>query len=154
MRGLLVRPVLLTREYPPEVYGGAGVHVEYLARELGRLVTDVEVHCFGATRPADGPPVRAYRAVARLGGTPTPRSARAGGRPRDGGGARRRRHRPHPHLVRQLRRPLGKLLYGIPHVVTSHSLEPQRPWKAEQLGGGYRALVLGRAHRLRGAPTR
>src|SRR4029079_14621608 len=46
---------LCTREYPPEVYGGAGVHVEYLARELARVV-DVTVHCFGGTRPADGRP--------------------------------------------------------------------------------------------------
>ena len=49
-----MRVALLSREYPPEVYGGAGVHVEYLARELARLV-DLEVHCFGAQRPP-GPP--------------------------------------------------------------------------------------------------
>src|SRR3954452_14988673 len=53
---------LLTREYPPDVYGGAGVHIEYLARELARL-TDVTVHCFGADRPAEpgGPAVVAHQ---------------------------------------------------------------------------------------------
>ncbi|MDT4986329.1 MAG: alpha-maltose-phosphate synthase, partial [Micromonosporaceae bacterium] len=53
-----MRVALLTREYPPEVYGGAGVHVEFLVRELRRLV-DVSVHCFGAER--DEPGVHAYR---------------------------------------------------------------------------------------------
>src|SRR3954471_2505631 len=54
----VVRIDLLTREYPPEVYGGAGVHVEFLVRELRSLVDDVAVHCFGA--PRDEPGVRAY----------------------------------------------------------------------------------------------
>ncbi len=58
--GSRLRVALLTREYPPEVYGGAGVHVEYLARELDRLV-DVTVHCFGADRRVAGPPAVAHR---------------------------------------------------------------------------------------------
>ena len=59
---------LLTREYPPDVYGGAGVHVEYLARELERLV-EVTVHCWGAPRPAGGRPRGGrLRAVGRPGG--------------------------------------------------------------------------------------
>jgi len=58
--GSRLRVALLTREYPPEVYGGAGVHVEYLARELDRLA-DVTVHCFGADRPPGRPPAIAYR---------------------------------------------------------------------------------------------
>ncbi len=63
---------LLTREYPPEVYGGAGVHVEYLARELRRLVS-LSVHCWGAERSEPG--VRAYRAWGELGGSAPPRPA-------------------------------------------------------------------------------
>jgi starch synthase len=58
-----VRVALLSREFPPEVYGGAGVHVEYLARELARLV-DLDVHCWGAERPH----ARAYRPWEALGG--------------------------------------------------------------------------------------
>ena len=65
--GSRLRVALLTREYPPEVYGGAGVHVEYLARELDRLV-DVTVHCFGADRRVAGPPAVAYRPWEALGG--------------------------------------------------------------------------------------
>ena len=64
-----MRVDLLTREYPPEVYGGAGVHVEYLARELRRLV-DVRVHCFGA--PRDEPGVTAYGVPGRRWPAPTP----------------------------------------------------------------------------------
>src|SRR6185312_8524693 len=63
-----VKVALLTREYPPDVYGGAGVHVEYLARELQQLA-DVTVHCWGADRPAaGGPPVVAHHAWERLAG--------------------------------------------------------------------------------------
>jgi len=65
-----MRVALLTKEYPPEVYGGAGVHVEYLARELSHLTT-VDVHCFGADRPGPGaaPAVYAYRPWDRLAGS-------------------------------------------------------------------------------------
>jgi starch synthase len=64
-----IRVALLTREYPPDVYGGAGVHVEYLARELARLV-EVTVHCWGAPRPADWrPPVVAYEPWDALAGS-------------------------------------------------------------------------------------
>src|SRR5262249_16155911 len=63
------RVAVLSREYPPDVYGGAGVHVEYLARELANLA-DVTVHCWGEDRPADSvPPVVAYRAWDELAGT-------------------------------------------------------------------------------------
>jgi len=62
-----VRVDLLTREYPPDVYGGAGVHVEYLAREVARLA-DVRVHAWGADRPGAQPPVHAYRPWDALGG--------------------------------------------------------------------------------------
>ncbi len=70
-----LRVALLTREYPPEVYGGAGVHVEYLSRELARLV-DVTVHCWGAPRPADWrPPVVAYQPWDALAGSAPPTAA-------------------------------------------------------------------------------
>ena len=88
-----VRVALLTREYPPDVYGGAGVHVEYLARELARLV-DVTVHCWGAPRPADWrPPVVAYRALGRARGQRAASGGAARGldRPGDGGRGRGRR---------------------------------------------------------------
>ncbi|HWE80156.1 MAG TPA: hypothetical protein VG265_00780, partial [Gaiellaceae bacterium] len=68
MSGSETRVALLTREYPPDVYGGAGVHVEYLARELARLV-ELTVHCWGAPRPAvPQPPVAAYEPWDALGG--------------------------------------------------------------------------------------
>ena len=126
-----VKVALLTREYPPDVYGGAGVHVAYLARELASLV-DLTVHCQGADRPG---------AVAHQ---PWDRAGR--GQP----GAADDLHRPvmtaavggadlvHSHTwYANLAGHLAALLYGIPHVMTVHSLEPLRPWKAEQLGGGY-----------------
>jgi starch synthase len=143
---------LLTREYPPEVYGGAGVHVEYLARELARIV-DVTVHCFGADRdPAGTPSAQAYRPWDALAGSSPHLDAlramsvdlaMAAGV--DGADVA------HSHTwYAQLGGHLAKLLYAIPHVVTVHSLEPLRPWKAEQLGGGYylssfceRTAVLG-----------
>jgi alpha-maltose-1-phosphate synthase len=136
-----VRVSMLSREYPPEVYGGAGVHVEYLARELARLV-DLEVHCFGAPReaPAGGAPrARAYQPWPALAGDARHLAAlrtvsvdlaiAAGVEGSD---------LAHSHTwYANLAGHFAKLLYGIPHVVTVHSLEPLRPWKAEQLGGGY-----------------
>ncbi|MEU6122348.1 glycogen synthase [Streptomyces sp. NPDC047123] len=123
---------LLTREYPPDVYGGAGVHVEFLARELRSLV-DLDVHCWGEGT-ADG--LRRHRAWPALDGANdalrtlsvdlSMTAALAG------------RELLHSHTwYAALAGHLGKLLHGIPHVMTSHSLEPLRPWKAEQLGGGY-----------------
>ncbi|HSD80055.1 MAG TPA: glycogen synthase [Solirubrobacteraceae bacterium] len=131
-----MKVALLTREYPPEVYGGAGVHVEYLSRELAALV-DLTVHCWGAPREAagGGPAVVARRPWELLDdGALRALSvdlAMAG----DAAGA---------DLVHsqtwyaQLGGHLASLLHGVPHVATVHSLEPRRPWKAEQLGGGYR----------------
>jgi alpha-maltose-1-phosphate synthase len=128
-----MRVDLLTREYPPDVYGGAGVHVEYLARELRRLC-DLRVHCFGGERTEPG--VTGYRVPAALEpadpvlqtlGVDLQIAAGAGGA-----------DLVHSHTwYANLAGHLAKLLYGIPHVVTTHSLEPLRPWKAEQLGGGY-----------------
>jgi len=134
-----LKVAVLTREYPPEVYGGAGVHVEYLARELAKLV-QVDVHCWGAQRVAgDGPAVRAYRAWDALHGD-APHAAAleavsidlAMAAGIDGADIA------HSHTwYANLAGHLAKLIYGIPHVATVHSLEPLRPWKAEQLGGGY-----------------
>jgi starch synthase len=130
---------LLSREYPPEVYGGAGVHVEYLARELARLA-DVTVHCFGADRPDDrAPPVKAYRGWDALAdGSSHAGALQAMAIDLTMAAGTAGADVVHSHTwYAQLGGHLAKLLHGIPHVVTAHSLEPLRPWKAEQLGGGY-----------------
>ncbi|MFI9011313.1 glycogen synthase [Actinosynnema sp. NPDC053489] len=123
---------LLTREYPPEVYGGAGVHVGFLVPRLRELV-DVDVHAFGGPRadarahnPAHGLE-RANAALATL-SVDLEMAAALGDA-----------QLAHSHTwYANMAGHLAKLLHGIPHVVTAHSLEPRRPWKAEQLGGGYR----------------
>jgi len=126
-----LRVALLTREYPPEVYGGAGVHVTYLARELARLV-DLTVHCQGADRPdavAHRPWHHLDGANPALRTISTDLSMTAAVASAD---------LVHSHTwYANLAGHLAALLYGVPHVVTMHSLEPLRPWKAEQLGGGY-----------------
>ena len=132
-----MRVALLTREYPPEIYGGAGVHVEYLSEHLAGLV-DLDVFCFG--RPRESPLVKAAY---------EPWEAIGSGRPHDASlktlsvdllmaagveGA----DLVHTHTwYANFAGHLARLLYDIPHVATTHSLEPRRPWKAEQLGGGY-----------------
>jgi alpha-maltose-1-phosphate synthase len=122
---------MLTREYPPEVYGGAGVHVEYLAREVGRLVR-LTVHCQGADRlgaSAHRPWTELAGANSALQTISTDLSMVAGVAGAD---------LVHSHTwYANLAGFLASQLYGIPHVLTAHSLEPLRPWKAEQLGGGY-----------------
>ena len=124
---------ILTREYPPDVYGGAGVHVEYLARELARL-THVTVHCWGADRPQTDPPVVAYRAWTELSNAALQAiSIDLAMAQRVDGASLVHSHTWYANLGGHL----AKLMHGIPHVATVHSLEPMRPWKAEQLGGGY-----------------
>ena len=130
-----LRVALLTREYPPEVYGGAGVHVTYLARELAPLV-DLTVHCQGADRP-DAVAHRPWDLLAdanqalRVVSTDLSMAAALTA---PGGSAQL----VHSHTwYANLGGHLAAMLYGIPHVVTMHSLEVLRPWKAEQLGGGY-----------------
>jgi alpha-maltose-1-phosphate synthase len=129
-----MRVDLLTREYPPEVYGGAGVHVAELVRAL-RGDVDVKVRCFG--EPRDEPETFAYRPPAELvaaNGTLTTLGVDLQ-MAQDVSGA----DVVHSHTwYANAGGHLAKLLHGIPHVVTAHSLEPLRPWKAEQLGGGYR----------------
>jgi starch synthase len=132
---------LLTREYPPEVYGGAGVHVEYLARELARLA-DVTVHCWGAERPAEGPgepKVVAHRAWDALAGESQHLAAlQAMSIDLEMAAGVEGSSLVHSHTwYTQFGGHLAKLMYEIPAVCTVHSLEPMRPWKEEQLGGGY-----------------
>ncbi len=116
------------------------MHVEYLARELARL-SDLTVHCWGGEReqPAGGPAVRAYRPWDALAGSGAHAAAleavsidlamAAGAE----GASLVHSHTWYANFAGHL----AKLLYGIPHVATVHSLEPMRPWKQEQLGGGY-----------------
>ncbi|MFI5793076.1 glycogen synthase [Streptomyces sp. NPDC051677] len=127
-----MRVGLLTREYPPDVYGGAGVHVEFLARELRRLV-DLDVHCWGEGR-TDG--VLRHRPWSVLDGAND--ALRTFSVDLAMAAALEGRELVHSHTwYANLGGHLAKQLYGVPHVVTAHSLEPLRPWKAEQLGGGY-----------------
>jgi starch synthase len=128
-----VRVDLLTREYPPDVYGGAGVHVENLAAVLRPLV-DLRVHAFGSPRPDPG--VTGYpepaelkdaNAALRTFGVDLQMAAGCAGA-----------DVVHSHTwYANLAGHLAGLLYAVPHVLSAHSLEPLRPWKAEQLGGGY-----------------
>jgi starch synthase len=128
-----LRVDLLTREYPPEVYGGAGVHVEYLARDL-RPLADVRVHCFGEKR--DEPGVTAYSEPVELGGANA--ALRVMGIDLAMAAGAEGTDLVHSHTwYANFAGHTAKLLHGVPHVVTTHSLEPLRPWKAEQLGGGY-----------------
>ncbi len=122
----------MTREYPPDVYGGAGVHVTELVAQLRRLC-DVDVHCMGAPRPgaiAHEPDPRIHGANAAL-STLSADLVMAN--------AASAATVVHSHTwYTGLAGHLAALLYDVPHVLTAHSLEPLRPWKAEQLGGGYR----------------
>jgi alpha-maltose-1-phosphate synthase len=130
------RIALLTREYPPEAYGGAGIHVEYLAREL-RLRADVTVQCWGSPRDEAG--VTAHQPWAAL-SEPKPEAAALQAMSIDlaMAGAVKGAELVHSHTwYANFGGHLSKLTWSIPHVVTTHSLEPLRPWKAEQLGGGY-----------------
>ncbi len=131
-----VRPLLLTREYPPDVYGGAGVHVEHLARELARL-GPVEVRAFGRQQIHDGAlAVRGFGAPAGAAAPTDPvlDVLRIGlamaAEPTDADVVHCHTWYTHwPGLLVRLRR-------GLPLIVTAHSLEPLRPWKREQLGRG------------------
>jgi starch synthase len=133
----LVRVDIVSKEFPPEIYGGAGVHVAELSRVLAAEV-DLRVHCFGAPRPADyhGAVVSTYAVPAGLDDA-NPAVQTLGTdleilRGLDGADI------VHSHTwYANMAGHLGSLLYGIPHVLSAHSLEPLRPWKAEQLGGGY-----------------
>lgn len=136
-----MRVDMLTREYPPHVYGGAGVHVAELAAVLRRSL-DVRVHCFDGPRDdAAAAGVRGYDVPSGLVGTNAALQTLGvdleivGGIASDEGP---RTDLVHSHTwYANLAGHLASLLLDVPHVLTAHSLEPLRPWKAEQLGGGY-----------------
>ena len=122
---------LLTREYPPTIYGGAGVHVAQLVPQLRKLIT-VDVQCMG--EPRDGATAHAEtyppgaNAALRVFGADLSMVAAVG----------EDIELVHSHTwYANLAGHLAGLFHDIPHVVSAHSLEPHRPWKAEQLGGGY-----------------
>ncbi|HVR75095.1 MAG TPA: glycogen synthase [Planctomycetota bacterium] len=138
-----MRILILSREYPPHVYGGAGVHVEFLSRELAKIA-EVEVRCFG-TQMSDGgqnaPVVRGFGPSPAAYAGLDPRLQKVleplsvgvamAGTPADADII-------HCHTWYSMMAGLWlKLLYGTPLVITTHSLEPLRPWKEEQLGRGY-----------------
>ncbi|MFZ1175370.1 MAG: glycogen synthase [Mycobacterium sp.] len=127
-----MRVAMMTREYPPEVYGGAGVHVTELVAQLRQLCA-VDVHCMGAPRPGafvhqpDPRLQHANAAMSTLSADLMMANAASAATV------------VHSHTwYTGLAGHLAGLLYDLPHVLTAHSLEPLRPWKAEQLGGGYR----------------
>jgi starch synthase len=136
----MLKVLFLTNEYPPHVYGGAGVHVGYLSRELAKAMP-VEVRCFGDQRIEDGN-LKVTGFELDTGGFTCPEPLKSAF------GAVRRCtdfnttnidadivhcHTWYSHFGGIL----AKKNYGIPLVITVHSLEPLRPWKREQLGGGY-----------------
>jgi starch synthase len=128
-----MRVDIITKEYPPEIYGGAGVHVTELVKALRESI-DVQVRAFGAER--DEPGTKAYGVPAEL-ATANAAIQTLGtdlAIVTDAVGA----DVVHSHTwYANFAGHLASLLHGIPHIVTAHSLEPLRPWKAEQLGGGY-----------------
>jgi len=136
-----MRVGLITREYPPEVYGGAGVHVEYLSRELAKLI-EVEVHCWGTQHVDEGnlhvrgelPPMEITNGTKEKFKTAVDALALNLQQMKELGSI----DVVHTHTwYASMAGFLAKKLYGIPLVLTTHSLEPLRAWKAEQLGSGY-----------------
>lgn len=123
---------MMTREWPPEVYGGAGVHVTELVAQL-RHLCEVDVHCMGAPR-TDAIVAQPDPALTGANAALSTLSADLNMVNSAGGATVVHSHTWYAGLAGHL----TALLYGIPHVLTAHSLEPSRPWKAEQLGGGYR----------------
>jgi glycogen synthase len=139
-----MRALILTNEFPPEIYGGAGVHVDELTRHLRELI-EVDVRTFGtATDDADGWRVRGYSPELPLDATDERLRPMLGALSRDLAMVADpvdadvvHVHTWYTHLAGVL----AKLAYRIPLVLTVHSLEPLRPWKREQLGGGYDVSV-------------
>src|ERR1700712_3584340 len=136
-----MRVGLMTREYPPNVYGGAGVHVEYLSRELAKKI-DVEVHCWGTQHEDEGKlHVRGLEPAPEITGDTKAKFKAAVdafalnlSQMKDLGSI----DIVHTHTwYVSMAGFLAKKLYNIPFVLTTHSLEPLRAWKAEQLGSGY-----------------
>ena len=135
-----MKTLFITREYPPHIYGGAGVVVDQLSRALARRM-GVEVRCFGPREPrTDGIVLRGYTPWERVGGkdvrfAPVLETLSIGL-------AMARDHvdadvvHAHTWYADMAAMWIGQL-YRIPLVVTLHSMEPLRPWKADQLGSGY-----------------
>jgi starch synthase len=135
-----VKALFLTNEYPPNVYGGAGVHVDYLSRELAKLMP-IEVRCFGDQKWEKGNlSVRGFDVDAETFACPKPLRSVFGAvrRCTDFNTANIDADLVHCHTwYSHFGGILAKMNYGVPLVITTHSLEPLRPWKREQLGGGY-----------------
>src|SRR6476659_999893 len=130
-----VRVDILSKEYPPQIYGGAGVHVAELVRALrSRGDLDVQVRCFGG--PRDEPDTTGYADLPQLAGANAAVSTLGVDLAMSGDCVGSDLVHS-PTWYANLGGHLASLLAGVPHVVTAHSLEPLRPWKAEQLGGGY-----------------
>ena len=134
-----MRVALLTREYPPNVYGGAGVHVEELSKVLAAHA-DVDVHAFDGPREAGVSPagvtVYGYDYPAELASANA--AIKTLGVDLEIADRVREADILHSHTwYANMAGHIGGMLYGIPHVISAHSLEPLRPWKREQLGGGY-----------------
>ena len=130
-----MRVGVVTREWPPDVYGGAGVHVEHLVAALRGLpdAPDLDVHCFGgpredATGHAVPPGLSSANGALQALGVDVEIAAGLAGADLVHSHTWYANHAGH----------LAALVHGAAHVVTAHSLEPRRPWKADQLGGGYR----------------
>jgi alpha-maltose-1-phosphate synthase len=135
-----VKVLLLTNEYPPHTYGGAGVHVEYLSRELARLM-DVEVRCFGDQKGKSGRlTIRGFQVDDSRFHCPKPLRSTLGAVQRctafNTAGVDAEVVHCHTWYT-HWGGILARKNYGIPLVITVHSLEPLRPWKREQLAGGY-----------------
>lgn len=135
-----MKPLLLTNEYPPNIYGGAGIHVQYLSRELSKLC-DVEVRCFGEQLKEDLNP-KVYGAHTDKSNYTAPEDLQSvfsalqnclefNTRNIDADVVHLHTWYSHFGGI------LAHLNYGLPMALTVHSLEPLRPWKREQLAGGY-----------------
>ena len=135
-----MKALFLTNEYPPHIYGGAGVHVEYLSRELAKLMP-VDVRCFGDQNTSAGQlAAHGFGLDAARWTSPKQLQSVFGALQRclDFNTTHIDASVVHCHTwYAHFGGILAKLNYGIPLVITVHSLEPLRPWKREQLGGGY-----------------
>ena len=135
-----MKALFLTNEYPPHIYGGAGVHVDYLSRELAKSI-EVEVRCFGDQESlGTNPEVRGFELDASAYTCPKPLRSVFGAVQRclDFNTLKIMADIVHCHTwYSHFGGILAKLNYGLPLVITTHSLEPLRPWKREQLAGGY-----------------
>ncbi|RYD85365.1 MAG: glycogen synthase, partial [Verrucomicrobiaceae bacterium] len=139
-----MKALFLTNEYPPTIYGGAGVHVDYLSRELASLM-EMEVRCYGKEQREiriDSPSLKAtgYSVDTTAYTAPKPLHSvfNAVQHCLDWNTEKIDADIVHLHTwYTHLGGIMAKLNYGIPMVLTVHSLEPLRPWKREQLGGGY-----------------